>query len=120
MACIRDFSRLAFVLILSTLVFSCEEDTPEEVNTSINIISPAVSELLKETIVVKAEVIQSGFSHAEIFIGDVLISESTERTIEISYDTKQLVNGVQQLKIVATDKKGNAVFVSIQVEILNL
>lgn len=116
----RSYRVSSFILSLALLIFSCSEEEPQEnVTPSIKIISPSSSDLLKKTVVIEAEVVQSGFSHAKIFLGDILIGESAESAIKISYDTKQLEDGIHKLKIVATDKKGNEVEAFVEVEILN-
>lgn len=125
-------SRFSFALVGFSLLFtsvfvtSCNDEEPKKNEPNpitISIISPAANTLLIGTVTIDLEVTQeipqTNSVHTEVFLGTNLIGESDNNIISISYNTKQIEDGVHILKIVATDDMGETEESTLEVEVLN-
>jgi len=108
-----------FLSALLLFMVGCSEDGTNLTDSSISIIKPAENNLLIGTVTIEAQIEQSGFEKAEVFIGSTLIGESSEQSINISYDTRNIPDGIYELKIVATNGNGKKENGSIEVQVLN-
>jgi hypothetical protein len=113
---------VAVLLLLSFSIFqACDDDEPKDtLAPEISITNLTESMNVWNTVTLELTASDnSALSQLELFVDNNLISTDAEDPFEFSWDSNTVADGAHTVKVVATDKSGNASEKSVTVNVLN-
>jgi hypothetical protein len=113
---------VGILLLLSFSIFqACDDDEPKDtLAPEVSITNITANMDVWNTVTLDLDASDnSALSQVEMFVDGNLISSDAEEPFEFSWDSNTVADGAHAIKVVATDKSGNATEKAVTVNVLN-